>query len=57
VHQYPYGDADDFDDVVHLEYTIHEWQLRASFRFIGKTQGIGACNSRPCLLKNRNSTN
>ena len=27
--QQAYGDADDFDDVVHLEYTINEEQLRA----------------------------
>jgi len=26
--QQAYGDADDFDDVVHLEYTINEEQLR-----------------------------
>jgi hypothetical protein len=26
--QQAYGDADDFDDVVHLEYTIDEAQLR-----------------------------
>ena len=26
--QQAYGDADDFDDVVHLEYTIDEEQLR-----------------------------
>ncbi len=26
--QEAYGDADDFDDVVHLEYTIDETQLR-----------------------------
>lgn len=27
--QQAYGDADDFDDVVHLEYTIDEEQLRS----------------------------
>ena len=27
--QQAYGEADDFDDVVHLEYTIHEEQLRS----------------------------
>jgi hypothetical protein len=27
--QQAYGDADDFDDVVHLEYTINEEQLRS----------------------------
>lgn len=27
--QQAYGDADDFDDVVHLEYTIDEDQLRS----------------------------
>jgi hypothetical protein len=26
--QQAYGDSDDFDDVVHLEYTINEEQLR-----------------------------
>jgi len=27
--QQAYGDADDFDDVVHLEYTVDEEQLRS----------------------------
>ena len=36
--QQAYGDADDFDDVVHLEYTINEELLRERISLVGKAQ-------------------
>jgi hypothetical protein len=40
--QEAYGDADDFDDVVHLEYTIDEAQLRERVsRSLGRLRALG----------------
>ena len=49
--QQAYGDTDDFDDVVQLNYTINEEQLRERVSgSIGKTQDAGICGSRPVVV-------